>query len=158
VTLSREQFIRDAWSIEGRPFLHQGRDPFAGGIDCLHVVPYLLGLQGYQLPIDIPNTYQSDSHDYKLIEATLEAHLQRITKEDARAGDIYLFRPSLKMRHLGVRLNDVERPLLLHASSQPEPDYPTGRVSAQPFSDRWLVMYRASYRIPALWEGECSIS
>jgi hypothetical protein len=154
MTLSREQFIRDAWSIENAPFLHQGADPFAGGIDCLHVVPYLLSLQGYELPIDIPNTYRQDSHDYKLIEATLESHLIRLQPEEARAGDIYLFRPSLRMRHLAPRLTDTEPPLLLHASSQPEPDYPNGRVSVQPFSDRWLIMFRACYRIPALWGEE----
>lgn len=154
MTLSREQFIADAHAIIGAPFLHQGTDPRVGGIDCLHVVPYLLRLQGYELPIDIPNTYRQDSHDYKLIEATLEAHLQRVTTEEARASDIYLFRPSLKMRHIGVRLNDAEPPLLLHASSQPEPDFPTGRVSAQPFSDRWLILFRAAYRIPILWGEE----
>jgi len=151
MSLSREQFIRDAWAIEGTPFLHQGRDPFNGGIDCLHVVPYLLGLQGYTLPIDIPNTYRPDSHDYKLIESTLETHLVRLTEEEARAGDIYLFRPSLRMRHIGVRLTDDDPPLILHPSSQPEPGFPHGRVSVQPFSDRWIKIFRACYRIPVLW-------
>jgi hypothetical protein len=154
MSLSREQFIRDAWALNGAPFEHQGRDPWAGGIDCLHVVPYLLSLQGFNLPIDIPNTYQRDSHDYKLIESTLEAHLIRLSEGEARAGDVYLFRPSLRMRHLAPRLTDDDPPLLLHASSQPQPGYPKGRVSVQPFSDRWPVMFRAAYRIPQLWEGE----
>lgn len=150
--LDREQFLKDACALEGLPFLHQGSEATAG-LDCIHTPDYLLRLQGFTPPFEIPRTYQQDSHNCKLIEYVLNTYLKSVTTEEARAGDLYLFRPAISMRHVGIRLDDAQPPLLLHPLSQSMPGFPKGKITAQPFSDRWLLIFRGVYRLPWLWEG-----
>jgi hypothetical protein len=150
--LDREQFIRDAWKLEGSAFLHQGTDP-AVGIDCIHAPAHLARLQGYELPFEMPRTYRQDSHNSKLIEAILRAHFVEVSAEAARAGDLYLFKPAISMRHLGIRLADTQPPLILQPSSEPRPGYPHGRLTVEPFADRWKRIFRGAFRFPDFVEG-----
>jgi hypothetical protein len=158
VKLDREQFIRDAWALEGLPFQHQGTEAEAGGLDCIHTPLYLLRRQGFVTPFEIPRTYQQDSHNCALIEEVLHTYLWKIPQESARASDLYLFKPTFNMRHVGIRLNDSDPPLLLQPSSEPRPGFPHGKITAQPFSDRWIVSFRGVYRLPWLWGdgGACT--
>lgn len=145
--INREQFIRDAWELDGRPFLHQGVDPKIG-LDCINAPAYLCRRQGVDLPFEIPLTYHANAHDYDLIESTLKENLIAVSFAAAQAGDLYLFKPRKIMRHLAIRLNDDDPPLLLHPSSQPRKGFPQGRISVEPFADRWPLICLGVFRIP----------
>lgn len=145
--LSRARFIADAWKLEGLPFKHQGRSAETG-LDCIYVPIFLFELQGYVLPEEIPSTYRRDVHDYKRIERVLHTYCPPVELKEARAGDLYLFKPSLVTRHIGVRLTDDDPPLVLQPSSQPRPDFPEGQITVEPFSDRWVRMFRGCFRPP----------
>ena len=131
--VTREQFLAEARSWTGVPWLHQGRNRY--GVDCIGLVLvtcWALGLTDY----DVKGYGRVPDADF--LRAECERLMVRV--REAQPGDVYLMRFKREPQHLAIA---TERGLL-HAYAG------AGRVVETSLPPQWRERIVGVYAVPGV--------
>lgn len=115
--ITRQQIEDSARKLIGAPWVHQGRDPVAG-VDCLGVLILVGHDVGYL------NDFHYDVYvrepDGETLLSELRKELDEIPVDDAREGDILVFRMAGERvpRHVGIIVRGLREYGLIHSLSE----------------------------------------
>lgn len=141
------KFIADAFALSEREivFRDQGNDPDTG-MDCVNIPVYLFKSQGLSLPPEIVEAMRAydPNTDGKRMFALMRKWLVEIPINEARAGDLYLFRGKTETRHLAIRLTDDNPPIVYEAYRSDV----TKRAKKGPLDPVRARLIVAAFRIP----------
>lgn len=118
MTFDVNRFIEDALALSEQDvkFRDQGDDPETG-LDCVNLPKYLIKLQGLKLPDEMEEAFKAynPTSDGKRMCELLKKYLIEVPTEEAQAGDLYLFRGKQDTRHIAIRLDDADPPMIYEA-------------------------------------------
>lgn len=133
MSVTRDQFLSEARSWIGVPWLHQGRNRY--GVDCiglLLVVCWRLGLTDY----DVQGYGRTPDHEFMRRECD-----QMMTRtKDPQAADVLLFHLSRCLLHIVIRTDRG----VLHSWASP------GKVVETSLPPVWAHRIAAAYRVPGV--------
>lgn len=110
--ITRQQIVDTALTMEGVPFLHQGRT--MNGVDCVGMLVVLGEKVGYPEIIDVTDYRRVPKSEE--IKAVLGANCNEIPLEDVGIGDIYFMRHhARKPRHASIKVSDTQ---MIHANGK----------------------------------------
>ncbi len=142
----RRRVVREARSWIGTPYLHQASIHLQGA-DCLGLVRGVwrkcVGEEPQEMPV-----YSADWGEFSKRENMLEAAHKwfvPITKEQALAGDLILFRwrRSAVVKHVGILTNPLRaKPKFIHA-------YEKAGVVETTLGKQWKARVEACFRFPS---------
>jgi hypothetical protein len=143
-SLTRAEAVALLRTIVGRPWVHQGRDPFVSGVDCLGLLVWLARRMGYKVLRDRTD-YPLDCPGVELREG-LEANLVEIPLSERQEADVCLikFPQDEVARHLGVAACGRYEEMIIHAFNNRRS---IKRVVDEPIA-RWIPHIKACYRFP----------
>lgn len=147
------EFDRLKFAVDARelartyvPFRNQGSDP-STGLDCINVLRFLYKSQGLTLPDEMERafqTYHPKTNGKEMLRLMLK-WLIPIEIEEARIGDVYLFRDKTDTRHTAIKVTNDEPPFIVEAYTNKLMDWRLTGVRAR------LIV--AAFRIPgASWQ------
>lgn len=149
-SVTRQQIIDAALSLNGVPFLHQGRSEETG-VDCVGLLVLIGRKIGYPEIVDVTD-YRRMPKEH-VVREVIGQNCDEIAIEDARPGDFFLIRLiGRRLCHAAVLISDEMdaekgvQPMIIHAGG-----IGRGKVKIEP-----LVSYRpkigAAYRVRGLVE------
>ena len=131
--VTREQFLAEARSWIGTPWLHQGRNRY--GVDCIGLVlvtAWALGLTDY----DVKGYGRVPDADF--LRAECERLMVRVN--EPQPGDVYLMRFKREPQHLAIATGRG----LLHAYAG------AGRVVETSLPQQWRERIVGAYSVPGV--------
>ncbi|HBZ43114.1 MAG TPA: peptidase [Maritimibacter sp.] len=142
--MTPEVIVAEARGWIGTPYVHQAACKGAGA-DCLGLVIGLWHALYGHAPGTVP-AYTPDWSEAARDEQLLTAagrFLQQVKKEDARAGDVVVFRmrEGAVAKHLGILATPLPDPTFIHA-------YSGHGVVESPLSAPWQRRIAAYFRFP----------
>lgn len=118
MTFDVNRFIEDALALSERDvqFRDQGDDPETG-LDCVNLPRFLVKQQGLTLPDEMEKAFKAynPTSDGKRMFELLKKYLIEVPTDEAKAGDLYLFRGKQDTRHIAIRLDDNDPPTIYEA-------------------------------------------
>jgi len=144
--IDRAEIIKYVRSLIGTPFRHQGRLPGVA-LDCLGVL-IVTGWHFGMKPRSFDHQGYGRQPDGSTMLEECDKHMQRISKEDIREGDVVVMRFDRDPQHVAVVANHPDGGLsIIHAYQPPGGG---GKVVEHRLAPHIYDQIVAAYRLPGV--------
>lgn len=136
MTVTRDTVVAEARTWLGTPYRHQGRQRGLS-VDCAGLVLGVASALGL-CPDDFQDAEGYSRRPDGTLQPYCDRHMDRITVDEARAGDVVLFQWNGQASHMGILTG---RFVLLHAWAI------NRRVCEHDMDDRWMAQVQTFYHV-----------
>jgi cell wall-associated NlpC family hydrolase len=148
--MKRSEVVSRARSLLGTPYIHQGRRPYSSfgevpfgvGVDCIGLILSVAWSFGVASGFDF-RAYGREP-DPDVLRDNLCRFLAEIPVEEAREGDILLFRIRRDPQHTAFLARRDGEPSMIHAYQN------VGRVVENRLDERWVERITNAYKFPEI--------
>lgn len=139
----REDLVKTMNSIVGKPFKDGGRN-IDYGFDCVGAIVYVAEKNGIQVK-DLKGYSQTPSNGF-FLEA-IENNLEKVKKENVKAGDLVIFSILSEFHHIGMITKTEPQMWIAHAVSGT-----TNKIVDHEFGQYWQSKKHRFYKFKGIEE------